>query len=878
MKRVLRELFTFGIPLLTLLITQYEAEAQCPVVIDSVVTTDVTCAGAQDGTLTIHITGGFPTYNYQIFNGPFNLSANSTDTVHTFTGLSAGIGNYLVIVVAEDGVGGNCSATLPGVSVNEPAAFGITMTLTHETCPDSNDGEASIQVTGGQEPYSYEWPPFPVTDSVITGLDGGNYTVIVTDDDGCTDTTDFTINSPPDWDGTLTGTNPTCFGDTDGSITSSGITGGTPPYSFSWTGTAQTTENIFGLTAGSYTLTVTDDLGCTFILPTVVLTTPPQLIITETHVDVSCDGLGDGSIDVTVSGGVGPYTYLWTNGATTQDLTGLSSGNYILTVTDAVGCMGNISVTILDGSTLTLFAVSTSSECGEANGAIDLTVTGGSGNYSYAWLPGGEITEDLANLAAGIYQVVVTDDVLGCVDSLFVIVNDFPGHDVTGTVTNGSNCISNDGSIDVTVTGGSGDFSYQWLHGPTTEDVTGLATGIYVITVTDNIMGCVTIAMFNVSSGNEITVTSSVTEPMCGLINGAIDLTVGGGTGPYAFLWSTGATTEDISGIGPGVYSVNITDTNGCPFDTTFTLSNQGVPTVTATIVDPLCPGSNDGSISLVLSGGIGPFTYIWSNGGTTATISNLWAATYTVTIVDQGTGCTLNEAYTLTDPPAFNGMVDIQHETCPGASDGFIDPTVTGGTLPYSWLWNPGNMTTEDIFNLSADTYTLLFMDANGCSFNGAFTITAPPDLVLSETHQDVSCEGADDGSIDVTVSGGTPGYDYLWSNGATTEDISGLSPGIYTLTVTDAAGCTDMISVAILDGTSLALSAISVSSECNEANGSIDLTVTGGSGSYSYIWQPGGMVTEDLANLAAGIYQFVLKHIGRNAFTLLMSPRLVV
>ena len=863
MKRALRELLSFALPIFFLFVANSDANAQCPVVLDSIISTDVTCFGANDGSIAIYVSGGFPEYTYQIFNPPAAPQFfTTTATSHVFTGLNSGSGDYQVIVVGEDGLGGNCSPVFDFATVNDPPPFSILVSTTNDTCPDGNVGTASVDVTGGVFPYIYSWPPFLETSDSISGLDGGNYSVTVTDANGCAQTEPFTIIAPTDWSGTLTGANPTCFGSSDGSITSTGITGGTAPYSFSWTGTAQTTENLSGLTAGSYTLTVTDAIGCTRIFPTIVLTQPAQIVLTETHVNVSCDGLANGSINLSVIGGVSPYTYLWTNGATTQDLTALSSGSYIVTVTDDVGCSDNISVTILDGSDILLSAISVSSQCNEANGSIDLIVTGGSGNYSYVWQPGGQITQDITALPAGIYDVMVTDNTLGCVDSLTVIVNDFPGHDITGVVTDGSNCISNDGSIDITVTGGSGDFSYSWTHGPTTEDVTALGTGTYYVIVTDNVMGCVSIAPFNVQSGNEVIVTASVTQPACGLINGAIDLTVTGGTSPYSYLWSSGATTQDISGIGPGVYSVTITDVNGCPFDTTFTLSNQGAPTATATIVNPNCPSGNDGSISIALSGGVGPFTYSWSNGGTTSSITGLWAATYTVTITDQATGCTSNESYTLTSPPAFNGFVDLTHVSCGGINDGAIDITITGGTPPYTYLWTPGNIATEDLSNLSAGTYNLTFSDDNGCSFNASFTITSAPTLVVSETHNNISCNGENDGSINVSVSGGTPGFTYLWQpNGETTQDLSNLGPGTYEVVVLDAAGCSDSVEIDIIEPAVLTLATSSADATCNGVcDGSASATPSGGTAPYNYAWTPNVSSGPNATGLCAGSYDVVI------------------
>jgi len=840
-----------------------EVKAQCPVVIDSIVTTDVTCSGANDGQICIYVSGGVPTYTYQIFNGPlFQSSGAQTDTSYCFTGLGSGVSNYQIIVVGEDGVGGSCPAAIGFTTISDPPPFGITVSTEDETCPDSNDGEASVTVTGGVQPYTYAWPPFGETNDTITGLDGGNYSIIVTDNNGCDQTEPFTINTTPDWDGILTGTDPSCFGGSDGSITSSGITGGTLPYTFSWTGTAQTTENLTGLSGGSYTLTVTDATSCTRVFPTVTLTAPSQLVVTETHVDVSCDGLTDGSINASVAGGSVPYTYSWSNGEVTQDLNGVGSGNYLLTVTDANGCSANISVSILPGSSLSLSAFVVNAECNEANGSIDLSVSGGSGNYSYDWNPGTTTTQDLSGLAADTYDVIVTDNTLGCSDSLTINVSNFPGHEVTGVVTDGANCVSNDGEIDITVTGGSGDFSYSWSHGPATEDVTGLPAGNYTVTVTDNIVGCVAIVAFNVQAENQILVSASVVQPSCSTIDGSIDLAVSGGSGPYSFLWSNGETTEDITSLGTGVFAVAITDINGCTRDTSFTISNVGGPVVISTVVNPNCPGSSDGSISLSLVGGGGPFTYNWSNGATTPSITGLAGSTYTVTITDQGSGCVVTESYTLTTPPAFFGVVDVQNLSCGGADDGAINVTLVGATPPYSFLWTPGNFTTEDISGLSAGNYLGVATDANGCTSSALIPVTSAPVLVVSETHEDISCNGEVDGTIDISVSGGTAPYDYLWQpNAEISEDLSNLGLGVYEVLVTDAAGCSDSLEIEILEPAVLTNTNSFNDATCfGQCDGDATVVPTGGTLPYSYNWTPNVSSGPTATALCAGTYEVMI------------------
>lgn len=840
-----------------------DSKAQCPVVIQSIVATDVTCSGANDGTISITISGGFPTYTFQIFNGPFFQSSGpQASTTYQFTGLGAGISDYQIIVVGQNGVGGSCPGVLDFVTINDPAPFDIQLSTIDETCPDSNDGQASVVVTGGVAPYTYSWLPFPNTGTSVNGLNSGTYSMTVTDDNGCSQSQPYTINQEPDWSVTLTPTDVSCNGGTDGAISSSGTFGGTPPYTFLWSPDGQITEDIAGLDAGSYTLTVTDDIGCTFTPPAVTVSQPSPITITETHTNVSCDGLANGAINISVSGGTTPYSYSWSNGAVTQDLNGLSAGFYVVTVTDDNGCTASLPITIIDGSTLLVSYISSSAACGASNGGINLTILGGSGNYGYTWLPGGQSTQNLSGLAAGIYDVTVVDNVLGCSEQVIVIVNNFPGHTVDGVVTDGTNCVSNNGSIDVSVTDGSGDFTYSWSNGPATEDISGLADGTYVVTVTDNITGCIAFGSFPVQAGNELVVTSAPTSPSCGLINGAINVSVTGGSAPYSFVWSNGAITEDISGLGAGLYTVTVTDLNGCSFDTTLNLNNQGSPSVSGTAVSPTCTGTSNGSISLGVSGGVGPFTYTWSNGASTQNLTNLSGGTYNVIITDQGTGCQVTQSFTLTTPPNLGGQVNITPVACFGATNGSIDVTLFGGTAPYSVVWNPGNINSEDLINVAAGTYIGVATDASGCSITGQFTINQSPQIVLTETHVNVSCSGANDGSINLSVSGGVAPYTYSWlPGGEVTQDLNNLGPGLYTVTVTDNQGCSNSLSITITQPNTFLLNPTFTNATCNgSCNGTAGVNVTGGTAPYTYIWTPNVGTGASISNLCGGSYQVLV------------------
>ena len=383
------------------------------------------------------------------------------------------------------------------------------------------------------------------------GLDGGSYTVTATDANGCSQNENFDILSPPDWDGTLTGTNPSCNGFNDGEITSTGITGGTPPYTFSWTGTAQTTENISGLTAGSYTLTVTDAIGCQRVFPTITLTEPDAISVTDVHQDVSCFGDEDGAINITVTGGTPTFTYMWMPGGSAgEDTADIAPGIYEVFVTDANGCQDSLEVEIEEPDSLDISATSVDATCdGVCDGSATINVLGGTGPFDYQWSPNVSSGPTASGLCEGSYEITVAD-ANGCSDTTsFSITDDQLQVSVASTnISCNGTC---DGTATSTVIGTAGPFTYDWQpsggNGPTASN---LCAGSYTLTVTDA-NGCSVTENFTITEPDPIVINLAVTDVTCeGGSDGAIDLTVSGGTGPYTYQWFPGGqTTEDLSNI-----------------------------------------------------------------------------------------------------------------------------------------------------------------------------------------------------------------------------------------------------------------------------------------------------------------------------------------
>ena len=781
------------------------------------------CNGGSNGSINLTVSGGTTPYTY-------NWGGVVTEDR---TNLTAGV--YTVTVTDAN----SCTATR-SVTITQPTAITLTNTSVNVNCNGGTTGSINLTVSGGTTPYTYNWGGVVTEDR--TNLAAGIYTVTVTDANSCTATRSVTITQPTAITLTNTSVNVSCNGGTNGSIDLT-VAGGTMPYTYNWGGVV--TEDRTNLTAGVYTVTVTDANSCT-ATRSVTITQPTAITLTNTSVNVSCNGGVNGSIDLTVSGGTTPYTYNW-GGVVTEDRTNLTAGVYTVTVTDANSCTAARSVTITQPTAITLTNTTTSASCnGGTNGSIDLTVLGGTIPYTYNW-GGGIITEDRIGLAANTYAVTVTD-ANSCTATKSIIVTELTGLSLTNTSVNVSCNGGSNGSIDLTAAGGITPYTYNW-GGVSTEDRTGLVAGIYTVTVTD-VNLCSSIKSIAITQPTAITLTNTSVNVSCnGGTNGSIDLTVVGGTMPYSYNWG-GVVAEDRTNLAAGTYTVTVTDANNCTATRSVTITQPTAITLTNTSVNVSCNGGSNGSIDLTVAGGTTPYTYNWG-GVVTEDRTNLTAGIYTVTVTDAN-NCTAIRSVTITQPTAITLTNTSVNVSCNGGSAGSIDLTVAGGTTPYTYNW--GGVVTEDRTNLMAGIYTVTVTDASSCTATRSVTITQPTAITLTNTSVNVSCNGGSNGSIDLTVSGGTTPYTYNWG-GITTEDRIGLAVGVYTVTVTDANNCTAARSITITQPTVITLTNTSINASCNGgSNGSIDLTVSGGTTPYTYNW--GGAVTEDRTNLTAGIY----------------------
>jgi len=550
----------------------------------------------------------------------------------------------------------------------------------------------------------------------------------------------------------------TCADGNDGGVFAQ-ATGGAGGFSYLWN-TGSNQQSISNLSEGTYTITATDALGCT-AEQSITFNDPPAITIDViTQTDATCFGGSDGVIRVDAEQGRAPYSYRWAHGPNGALITGLSAGNYTVTVTDANGCTASTTYSIGQTPEITIgFPAGNGISCfGEADGAVVAQASGGNGNFSYAW-SNGATTPNNTDLSAGTYTVTATDG-QGCTEvGSFTFSN--PPQVTVGVLTQTDvSCPGgNDGSIRVRGANGVTPYSFQWGHGPTTPLITNLTAGTYTVTVTDN-NGCTgsrSITIDEGSSGPSVGVT--VTNVSCfGESDGTATATVNGGTPPFSYSWSnTTQTTSTITNLPSGPYTVTVTDANGC----TGSRSNfvgqpsQALVYVGGSVNDPSCSNVNDGSISILVDGGTPGYSYLWSNGQTVNPITGLSGGTYAVTVTDTE-GCELVRDYILIQPSSISiDFVENNSVSCFGGADGSISVSASGGTGRLTYSWSNG-VSGPTVTGLGAGNYIVTVTDANGCS-TGIGIIMDEPEQALFFSNESLnapSCSNINDGSITVIAA----------------------------------------------------------------------------------------------------------------------------
>lgn len=746
--------------------------------------TNVSCNGLADAAVLVTGTGGTTPFTYIWPSGTNGPSE---------TGLSGGM--YTVTVSDNNG----CQTTNV-VSVSEPSPLDLNLTgINNVSCFGGNDGSAMGSSSGGTMPYTYNWPGG--SGSTINGLTAGTFVVSVMDANGCSDTTSLIITEPTVLIPSVASSTPALCNGTNTGAASLTATGGTGPYSYLWPG-GGTTASESGLTAGTYAVTVTDNLNCSDTIH--VLVNEPTVLSTslQTVINVSCNGLNDGQATVAVSGGVPSYTYNWPSGTTTASETGLSAGTYTVTITDANACMDSIVVTVTEPAALNASISGFSNvTCNAGSDGTALAASaGGTSPYSFAWPSGNNTSAMETGLTAGTYTVTITDN-QSCSDTVSVVITQ-PAL-LSVSLVSSTNVLCNGGSTGsatVTATGGTTPYAFNWPSGGSGASETGLMAGAWTVTVTDDngCQGTLTVAVTEPTLLQ--TVIDSADSISCnGLNDGQIVTTTSGGVLPYTYSWSSGGNMAIESGLPAGTFTLTVTDANGCTTQSSAALTEPTVLSVSfSDTTHVLCFGDSTGSATALAAGGTLPVAYNWSNGDTGAVAGNLPSGMYVVSATDAN-NCVAVDSVLLSEPSSITiNFVNVMDVNCPTDSNGSAEAQVTGGVAPYSYQWDDNNnQTTAQATQLGVGSYAITASDSNGCIVVNSVTIasTNPLPVVEFGKDSDTICNGS---STVLDIGAGF--VTYAWSTGATTQSITVNTTNVYSVTVTDANGCFNADTIAIV------------------------------------------------------------------------------
>jgi PKD repeat protein len=802
------------------------------------------CVGENNGQISLEIQNGWWPITFMWSNGASGQAISNLNA-----------GTYACTVTDNSG----CSI-VKNFEIN-PTNPELSFLVSDISCNGNSDGSATVILNNYQEPALYFWSTGS-NGTTINGLSEGTYDITIVDANGCVKSDAVSISEPEILTSNLNFENLSCYQSNNGSIDLSPI-GGTAPYSYFWSCIYFTadTEDLTDLPAGVFAVTLTDSRGCT-TTNSATLTQPTQLNVGYAITNAAC-GASNGSVNLTVTGSVPPYSFIWTNGATTEDLINYPANFYGVTVTDASGCFFQSYYSIVNpgAPVISSYDVSNVTCFGDQNGGVDLYVTGGLSPYSYSWSNGSNASS-IQNLSGGTYSVTVTaaDNCVVVNPSLSVYEPDL--FFLEAEVYDVSCYGANDGIIIIYQSGGNGGGSYVWSNGGNSYMAENLSVGTYSVTVSDS-YGCVaTSSDIEIVQPDLLSASSALSNVTCnGGNNGSIDLSPSGGTTPYTFIWSNGATTEDVQNLIAGTYSVTITDLNGCGLDITTTITEPTAIYAIEQASSISCFGGNDGTAEVTPYGGVAPYSILWETNVVTNEIIGLYAGYYSYIITDNN-NCIYQDSIFVDSPSQIQFSLTHTDVSCYGNNDGSaLLHNISGGTPnsgTYGYQWS-NNGAFPMIENLVPGTYYITVFDANNCQVYGSVEIEEPEELyvgVLALT--DAPCHGDLGGSIMTMTMGGTSPFVFSWSNGETNGgSLSDLYAGSYSATIYDANNCFAYLNdVNIAEPDPISVSYVSNPSLCFDcSDGSIDITVAGGNGGYSYDWS-NGATSEDVTGLVAGYY----------------------
>ena len=733
-------------------------------------------------------------YTWTASNGGHIVSGENTQIPLVDT-----VGTYAILVSnAENG----CTQTASVNVAQSPTIAAAIAAQANVLCNGGANGQATAAGTGGNGTYTYVWSNGGNTAN-ISGLVSGTYVVVVTDGENCSAITAVTISQPDVLLANASATAQSAFGQSDGTATAN-PTGGIIGYTYGWSN-GGTTQTISSLAPGNYNMVVTDANGCSAVQTVTVNSFNCSLAANISGTNVACNGASDGTAEVLIMTGANPTTFAWSNGATTASVFNLEAGLYTVNVTDANNCPAALSINISEPTLLVPNATSTvESALGANDGTATANPTGGTGIYTYSW-SNGATTKTITDLTPGFYTVIVTDE-NGCSAEQTIEVTSFLCFiSSQNTIVNVTCAGAANGSVTVSLMGGTAPFSYEWSNGGNTPTISNLAGGTYMVNISD-------------ANGCDFSANASVTEPapysawdvqtvnpLCpNDASGLATVSIAGGTQPYTFLWSNGVIGNTLSNVPAGNYSVQVNDANGCQSSTSVTLTSSDNEAPTVTAQNATLALNSNGSVQVTLadiaaqfgdncgiaSTSVSPQVFDCQQiGQQTVTLvvtdlsGNTASTTALVNVVD-------NSVPTLTCPAnivacSYDNVVNY---ASPVAEDNCL--------LAGNGHWDQGGPASGSTFPEGTSSVIYTYTDASGNTGSCSFEVTVTSAVVFTSVTVNNDLNGQQVGSIDITVEGGTGPFQYEWTDEnnnviANTEDVTGLGEGTYRVQITDANAC---------------------------------------------------------------------------------------
>jgi hypothetical protein len=852
---------------------------------------EIICHGENTGFIEVVASGGALPYSYSI-----NGSVFKNDPL--FSTLEAG--NYSLLVKDANGCIETISTTIEG----PPAAISHIISRQNITCHNSGDGILSAAISGGWGNYSLDWQKevnsswisLPTYDIVVSGLPEGKYRLKITDEKGCSSTSDPVelINPDPLVIYDIAVQQVICKDEGNGKIIPE-TAGGWGNYQLEYsngtnTGFTEFNENT-AFAPGAYTIRVKDKEACYFVYPEEIIIHEPsqELDFTYTISDyngfaVSCNNGANGWIEIVPSGGNGgsfsdKYTFSLNNNAFTDNLlnTGLAAGNYTLTVRDQRGCEISKNALLSQPAELKAsLARKNYIKCyGDSTGFIEIGVSGGTTPYTYQINDAGLQAEPhFQNLATGDYHLTV-EDANGCTDEFYeTIIQPFDSLTVDFSIANISCFEGADGEITANVHGGNAPYSYSWKNlADSVPSLKELPSGKYSIRISDN-EGCEIIDSVNLTQPGAPLIAEINPDVLhCfGDANGTIKVEASGGTAPYQYSFDGGSSFQDDqlkTALNAGNYEVQVKDINGCLYnENTDVLQPDSLELHLNSLTEVLCHGDSSGAISLTANGGIGGFSFRLNQQGfdTAGQFLQLSAGDYIAEVRDKNE-CSRILEVTIQQPAPLTIDLAIAPVLCKGDQNGAVVIAPGGGVGEYYVFIDEVEVATDTMKQLFAGDYKLQLSDEHECRMDTSFTIIEPErafDLTLA-SKKDISCFGLADGEIHLEALGGYGAYSIALDDLAedSVYSFKNLSAKQYLIAATDSLGCRDSINIELFQPELLQLSvAESRNVLCNsDSTGYVELSSTGGNGGFNFTYnstsQPDSLITD----LTAAEYEFFIE-----------------